>query len=383
MGPLAGIRIVEMAGIGPAPFCGMLLADLGATVISIDRLSASDLGFALERRFDFLNRGKRAVAIDLKHPDGTRAVLDLVRQADALIEGFRPGVMERLGLGPDACLKVNPRLVYGRMTGWGQNGPLSQRAGHDINYIALAGVLHAVGPKDGPPSVPLNLIGDFAGGAQYLSTGILAALIEARGSGRGQVVDAAMLDGASHLMTMHHGYLQGGIWTDVRGSNTVDGGAPYYTTYRTLDDKYVAVGAVEARFYRELIEGLGISGQELPDRDNPAQWPALHARLSEVFATRTRDDWAMHFMDSDACVSPVLDMTESRSHPQALARQTFFRRNEFSEPAPAPKFSRTASPVPPPPVLPRQDGMDALRDWGLSAEHIETLVATGVIGSPA
>jgi len=280
MGPLSKIKVVEMAGIGPAPFCGMLLADMGADVVSIDRLAPSDLGFAIERRYDLLNRGKRAVAVNLKSPEGIAVVLDLVRSADLLIEGFRPGVMERLGLGPAVCHEANPRLVYGRMTGWGQDGPLSQQAGHDITYIALAGVLDAIGPKSGAPVVPLNLIGDFAGGALYLAMGLMAALLEAKSSGQGQVIDSAMFDGAINLMTMHHGYRQAGIWAPERGANAVDGGSPYYTTYATRDGKYMAVGAVELRFYREFIERLGLSAESLPDRDDPAQWDALYQRLA-------------------------------------------------------------------------------------------------------
>ena len=379
MGPLAGIKVVEMAGIGPAPFCGMLLADMGADVLSVDRPIASDLGFSIERKYDLPNRGKRAVAIDLKNPQGVAAVLQLIDSADLLIEGFRPGVMERLGLGPAACHAVNPRLVYGRMTGWGQDGPLSQRAGHDINYIALAGVLDAIGPKGGAPVVPLNLIGDFAGGAMYLAMGLLAALLEARSSGKGQVVDAAMLDGAANLMTMHHGYRQAGIWNDARGSNTVDGGSPYYTTYRTRDGKYVAVGAVELRFYRELVERLGLTGQALPDREDPAQWDALRQRLGAVFETKTREEWASLFAEGDACVTPVLDMQESMAHPHALARKTFSDTDGVAGPSPAPRFSRTPGSIRHAPPDPRQDGRRALKHWGFPEERIASLAAAGAL----
>lgn len=381
MGPLAGIRIIEMAGIGPAPFCGMLLADMGADVLSVDRLTPSDLGFVIDRRYDLLNRGKRAVAVNLKSPEGISAVLQLVESADLLIEGFRPGVMERLGLGPATCQVVNPRLVFGRMTGWGQEGPLSHQAGHDINYIALAGVLHAVGPKGGAPVVPLNLIGDFAGGALYLALGLVSALLEAKTSGRGQVIDAAMFDGAINLMTMHHGYRQAGIWANTRGSNAVDGGSPYYTTYRTLDGKYVAVGAVEMRFYRELIERLGLAGEALPDREDPTQWDALRQRLATVFESKTRDDWARCFSEGDACVSPVLDMEESMAHPHALARHNFLHAGAVGEPAPAPKFSRTPGSVRHPPVDPRSDTQGALRHWGFSDDRIAHLAAAGVIAA--
>ncbi len=381
MGPLTGIKVVEMAGIGPAPFCGMLLADLGADVLSVDRPSASDLGFAIERRYDLLNRGKRALALDLKNPQGVATVLQLLGSADLLIEGFRPGVMERLGLGPAVCQQANARLVYGRMTGWGQDGPLSQLAGHDINYIALAGVLDAIGPKGGAPVAPLNLVGDFAGGALYLAMGLLAALLEARTSGKGQVVDAAMLDGAAHLMTMHHGYRQAGIWNNTRGSNTVDGGSPYYTTYRTSDGKYVAVGAVELRFYRELIERLGLSGQSLPERDDPAQWDALRQRLAAVFESRTRDEWAALFADSDACVTPVLDLLESMEHPHALARRTFSDTGGVAGPSPAPRFSRTPGQVRHAPVDPRKDGRGALAHWGFSEQRIDALVDAGALAA--
>ncbi|HEU0221241.1 MAG TPA: CaiB/BaiF CoA-transferase family protein, partial [Paracoccaceae bacterium] len=341
MGPLQGIRIVEMSGIGPAPFCGMLLADLGADVIRIDRLSSVDRGIEIDTRFDFLNRSKRAVAVDLKAEAGVALVKALVVSAGLLIEGFRPGVMERLGLGPDECRAVNPRLVYGRMTGWGQEGPLRNRAGHDINYIAMMGALSAIGPRIGPPSVPLNLVGDFGGGALYLAMGLLAALLEARVSGQGQVVDAAMVDGVASLMSMHFGYRQAGLWENARGSNAVDGGSPYYTTYATRDGKYMAVGAVEARFYAEMLARLGLCPEELPAQNDRARWGELRSRLAAVFATRTRDEWEEIFAESDACVSPVLDMDECVSHPLAETRGIFEHRDGVVEPAPAPRFSRT------------------------------------------
>ncbi len=379
MGPLDGLRIVEMAGIGPAPFCGMLLADLGADVIRVDRLAAADLGFDVDTRFDLLNRSKRAVAVDLKAPDGVAAVKELVRSADLLIEGFRPGVMERLGLGPEVCRALNPRLVFGRMTGWGQEGPLRNLAGHDINYIALTGVLHAVGAKDGPPVVPLNLIGDFAGGALYLAMGLLAALHEARSSGQGQVVDAAMVDGAASLMSMHFGYLQAGFWRNARGSNPVDGGAPFYTTYRTRDGKHMAVGAVEKRFYGELVERLGLAATGLPDQNDRARWDELRERFAAVFASKTRDEWTAVFADSDACVSPVLDMMESTSHPHMVARQTFQHGDGMVEPGPAPRFSRTPAGIRGAPVDPRTDTRGALLAWGMTESRIDALAAAGVI----
>lgn len=379
MGPLKGIKIVEMAGIGPAPFCGMLLADLGAEVIRIDRLSASDLGFAIPQRFDFLNRSKRAVAVDLKSPEGVALVKELIASADALIEGFRPGVMERLGLGPEVCFAANPRLVFGRMTGWGQDGPMKMEAGHDINYIALSGVLAAVGPKGGDPVVPLNLIGDFGGGALYLAMGLLAAIIEARTSGKGQVVDAAMVDGAANLMTMHFGYLQAGFWRNARGSNAVDGGAPYYTTYRTLDGKYMAVGAVEKKFYLELLAKLGLSDRPLPKQNDEKRWPELRAVIADVFVTRTRAEWTAHFAGSDACVSPVLDMAESPTHAHMKARGIHVESDGVIEPGPAPRFSRTPGAIQNPPLDARIDSREALARWGVGAERIASLAAAGVI----
>ena len=381
MGPLAGMRIVEMAGIGPTPFCGMLLADLGAEVIRIDRLTAADLGFDIDSRFDFTNRSKRAIAVDLKSPGGVALVKEVIASADALIEGFRPGVMERLGLGPDVCHAFNPRLVFGRMTGWGQEGPLRDRAGHDINYISLTGTLSAIGPRDGAPVVPLNLVGDFGGGALYLALGLLAALHEAKASGKGQVVDAAMVDGAASLMTLHFGYLQAGFWRNARGENAVDGGSPYYTTYQTRDGKYMAVGAVEKRFYDMLLQRLGLGGADLPDQNDGTRWDELRARLAQVFASKTREEWTRVFEGSDACVSPVLDMEESISDPHIAARGTFVRRDGAIEPAPAPRFSRTPAEISGPAVDPRADTRGALAAWGLSEGRIGELAAAGVIAA--
>ena len=379
MGPLNGIKVVEMAGIGPAPFCGMLLSDLGAEVIRIDRLAAADLGFDIDRKFDFLNRGKRAVAIDLKAADGIATVRQLVARADVLIEGFRPGVMERLGLGPEDLKEANPRLVYGRMTGWGQDGPMKNLAGHDINFISMMGVLNSIGHKDGPPAVPLNLIGDFGGGGLYLAMGVLAALLESRVSGQGQVVDAAMVDGVASLMTMHFGFRQAGLWENARGSNTLDGGSPYYTTYRTRDGRFMAVGAVEKRFYGELLERLGLAGADLPERNDRTRWSELRDRIASVFSTRTRDEWTSVFADSDACVTPVLDIDECMTHPLAAARNIFVPRDGATEPAPAPRFSRTPGQIGGAPVDPRRDTRDALLHWGLSESRIGELAAAGVI----
>jgi len=379
MGPLSGLRIVEMAGIGPAPFCGMLLADLGAEVIRVDRLTAADLGFDIDPRFDFPNRSKRAIAVDLKSPAGVALVKELIASADALIEGFRPGVMERLGLGPEVCQALNPRLVFGRMTGWGQEGPLRDRAGHDINYISLTGTLSAIGPKDGAPVVPLNLIGDFGGGALYLALGLLAALHETKASGKGQVVDAAMVDGVASLMTMHFGYLQAGFWRNARGENAVDGGSPYYSTYLTRDGKYMAVGAVEKRFFGQLLQRLGLANAGLPDQNDRSRWDELRARLAEVFASKTRDEWTRVFEGSDACVSPVLDMEECVDDPHLAARGTFVRRDGAIEPGPAPRFSRTQAEISRSPVEPRADTRGALAAWGLAQARIDELAAAGVI----
>ena len=382
MGPLAGIKIVEMSGIGPAPFCGMLLADLGADVIRIDRPVAADLGLGVPLRYDLLNRGKRAAALDLKTPAGAATALRLVARADALIEGFRPGVMERLGLGPAACHAVNPRLVYGRMTGWGQTGPLKDRAGHDINYIAMAGALDAIGAAGGAPVPPLNLVGDFGGGALYLAMGVLAALLEARVSGTGQVVDAAMVDGVASLMAMQSGLRQAGLWRNERGANAIDGGAPYYRTYRTRDGRYVAAGAIEARFYAAMLAGLGLAGADLPAQNDSARWPELHARLAAAFAARTRDEWEAVFAGSDACVSPVLDMEESMAHPLALARANVTVLDGVAGPAPAPKFSRTPGRVRHPPRDPVADAREALLAWGLTGDGIEKPDTAVAVATP-
>jgi alpha-methylacyl-CoA racemase len=359
----------------------MVLADLGADVIRVDRLAAADIGFNVQTRFDFLNRSKQAIAVNLKSAEGVALVRELVASADLLIEGFRPGVMERLGLGPDLCLEINPRLVYGRMTGWGQDGPMKNLAGHDINYIALTGVLSAIGEKDGSPTVPLNLVGDFAGGALYLAMGLLAALLEARVSGKGQTVDAAMVDGAANLMTMHFGYLAAGFWRNSRASNAVDGGSPYYTTYRTLDGKYMAVGAVENRFYQEFIEKLGLAHAPLPDRNNPSCWGELRSRFAAAFAARTRESWAAIFANSDACVTPVLDMEECVKHPHLAARNTFVEYNGIIEPAPAPRFSRTPANIRNPPIDPAFNTRAALLKWGVQKERVDSLADAGVIAA--
>ncbi|MGP4020437.1 CaiB/BaiF CoA transferase family protein [Saccharopolyspora sp. 5N708] len=364
-GPLAGVRVVELAGIGPAPFCAMLLADLGADVVRVDRPTAPD------GDHDLLNRGKRSVQIDLKHERGAAAVLALVERADVLLEGLRPGVTERLGVGPQQCWAVNPKLVYGRMTGWGQQGPLATTAGHDIDYIALTGMLHAIGRADGPPQVPANLLGDFGGGAMYLAVGVLAALLEARTSGRGQVVDAAIVDGAAHLGAMLFSMLATGGWRTERGTNLLDTGAPYYDVYETADGEYVAVGALEPQFYTELLDRLGLVG-EVPDRDDPANWPHLRERFATTFRQRTRQEWTEVFADSDACVAPVLSMTEAETHPHLAARETLVRRDGALQPAPAPRFSRTSNPPPGPVAEPGADTDAVLRDWEITSELLDS-----------
>ena len=383
MGPLSGYKIIEMAGIGPAPMCAMLLADMGADVLLIDRTTGSDLGIPLNAKYDLLKRGRRSVALDLKRPEAVAAVLRLVAQADALIEGFRPGVMERLALGPDICLQRNPRLVYGRMTGWGQEGPLAQAAGHDINYIALAGVLHAIGRKGEAPVPPLNLVGDFGGGALYLALGVVAALLETQKSGRGQVVDAAMIDGAASLMTLMYGLHAAGKWVEQRGANMLDSGAHYYDTYETSDGKYVAVGSIEAKFYRELMRLSGLEGEKLPAQNDTSSWPTMKQRLAAIFRTRTRDEWCKIMEGSEVCFAPVLSMSEAAAHPHNRRRGTLVEVYGVTQPAPAPRFSRTPGAIQRPPSAPGADTESALREWGFSAEEIERLVAAGAAGKPA
>ena len=379
MGPLKGVRVVEMSNIGPGPFCGMLLADLGAEVVSVQRLAAGDLGFEIDLRYDFLNRSKQAVAIDLKSADGLATVKQMIAGADMLIEGFRPGVMERLGLGPDICLELNPKLVFGRMTGWGQDGPLAQMAGHDINYIAMSGALAAIGPKGGAPIVPLNLVGDFAGGSLYLAMGMLAALVEARQSGQGQVVDAAMVDGVANLLTMHLGYRQAKFWNLERGTNSVDGGAPWYTTYATSDGRWMAVGAVEKRFYTEFVGKLGLDSRSLPRQHVQSRWDELHNIFAAAFARKTRAEWEEIFEGSDACVSPVLDMDEAPRHPAANARKTFVDLDGVTEAAPAPRFSRTPTTIRNPPPDARRTTAFVLSAWGINDEDIRKLERNGQI----
>ena len=388
MGPLGGLRVIEIAAIGPVPFAAMMLADLGAEVVRIDRRDPADLGLPgdIAPKFQILNRGRRSIAIDLKSVAGRKVLEQLIPKAHALIEGFRPGVMERLRLGPEQCLKLNPKLVFGRMTGFGQPesndaaaGSMAARAGHDINYIAMAGVLHGIGASDRPPSPPLNLVGDFGGGGMMLAFGVMAALWETQRSGRGQVVDAAMVDGAATLMGMMYGLQSGGHWQDARQSNALDGGAPWYDTYATADGIYLAVGAIEGRFYAELISKLGLADANLPDQHDHARWPELRAALTARIGSRTRAEWEAVFADSDACVTPVLTMSEAPHHPHNVGRQSFYTRDGVTQPAPTPRFSRTSpEPVAAPGSI-GADGQNILADWGISAATIAAWSADGVI----
>jgi alpha-methylacyl-CoA racemase len=364
-GPLQGLRVVEMPAIGPAPFCGMLLADLGADVLRVDRLGGGDLGVTVDPRFDLLGRGKRSLALDLKTPQSKRLVLALFEKADVVIEGFRPGTMEKLGLGPDVALSLNSSLVYGRMTGWGQSGPLARTAGHDINYLALTGALHAIGKRDDAPLPPLNLVADFGGGALYLAMGILAAIYERRHSGRGQVIDAAMVDGASSLMTMTYGLLAAGAWRDERGANLLDGGAPWYGTYQCADGKYVAVGTLEYRFFAELMRAIGVDPARFPDHMDRKCWPEIRATLAKTLRTKNRDEWCAVMGDKDCCVAPVLALGEAPTHRQMLARQSFVEFDGLHQPAPAPRFSRSPGAIRRGPPALGEGGEEALREWGV------------------
>lgn len=359
-GPLTGVRVVELAGIGPGPFAAMFLADLGADVVRVDRPGGT--GLAIDTAYDITNRNKRSVIADLKSPDGPARVLDLAARADILIEGNRPGVAERLGVGPDACHARNPALVYGRMTGWGQEGPLAHRAGHDIAYIALTGTLGMIGSPDEPPAVPANLVGDYAGGSLYLVVGVLAALHHARATGTGQVVDAAIVDGTSHLSAMIHGMLAAGGWQDRRGANLLDGGCPYYGTYETADGKYMAVGALEPQFYAEFLRLLDIE-EHADARKDWSRWGELREAVAARFKSRTRDEWTALFEGSDACVAPVLSLREAPHHPHLAARGTFTDHGGITQPAPAPRFSATPTAVRTGPAQPGAGTADVARDW--------------------
>jgi alpha-methylacyl-CoA racemase len=370
-GPLKGVRVVEIAGIGPGPHAATLLADLGADVIRVERP-----GGALSpgtRETDLLTRGRPSVALDLKRPEAVAAVLTLVEGADVLLEGMRPGATERLGLGPEDCLARNPRLVYGRMTGWGQDGPLARTAGHDLNYISVAGALHGLGQDAGRPQFPTNLLGDFGGGSTYLVIGVLAALLESRASGRGQVVDAAIVDGTAHLSAMFAGMLASGFARERRAANLLDGGAPFYDVYETADGEHMSVGALEPQFYAVLVELLGLD--DLPSRDDPAQWPVIREAFTRRFKERTRAEWTEVFDGTDACVAPVLPVTEAARHPHLAARGTYVDRDGVLQPAPAPRFSRTGATLSTGPSLPGGQTREALEAWGV--RDVEALVESG------
>jgi alpha-methylacyl-CoA racemase len=357
----------------------MLLADMGADVLRLDRIVPSDSGIDMDHRFNLLNRGRRSVAIDLKRPEAVALVHRLVCSADAVLEGFRPGVTERLGLGPDDLLARNPRLVYGRMTGWGQEGPLAQAPGHDMNYISLTGALHAIGERDGPPVPPLNLVGDFGGGAMYLAFGMVCAMLEATRSGRGQVVDAAMVDGSAHLMTLIYGMYAAGAWSDRRGDNRLDSGAPWYSVYETSDGRYVSLASNEARFYRQTLELLCLTGEALPDQHDRDGWPVLRARFAQAFRQRTRDEWCTLAANIDICLAPVLSLAEAPYHPHNVARGTFVEVDGILQPGPAPRFSRTRPRVRGGAPAPGEHTTEALSDWGIDNDEIDALCRTGAL----
>lgn len=378
MGPLTGLKVIEMAGIGPGPFCAMMLSDMGADVLRVDRADAVGAEHEREPRFEVLNRGRPSIALDLKKPEAIAAVLRLVKQADVLIEGFRPGVMERLGLGPANCAEVNEGLVYGRMTGWGQDGPLAQSAGHDINYIALTGALHAIGRAGEAPVPPLNLVGDFGGGSMYLLFGILCALWERQRSGKGQVVDAAILDGATSLSSFLYGALARKGWVNDRGVNLLDGGRPWYDSYETKDGGLVSIGPIEPRFYKQLIERIGLAGEDLPAQNDPAGWNRLRERFVTVFKTRTRDEWSELLEGTDVCFAPVLSALEAPAHPQNVARGNFIEIDGVTQPAPAPRFSRTKPEVSGSASRAGQQTCDGLARWGFSGDEIQTFIQNKV-----
>ena len=384
MGPLNGIKVIELPNIGPTQFAGMALSDLGAEVLRLDRTTAvaSGSGAMPASPYASLDRGRRSAGIDLKHPDGVATLLRLCETADVLIEGFRPGVAERLGVGPDDCRARNPRLVYGRMTGWGQDGPLAHDVGHDINYIALAGVLAHIGTAGGPPVPPINLIGDFGGGGLLLAFGLLAALVERGISGEGQVVDAAMVDGSASLMSVFFGLDAMGFWSEERGTNLLDGGAHFYGVYETSDGKWISIASYEPQFYAELLEllaPLGFDDLDPAGQMDQATWPVLKERFAALFTTRTRDAWVEFFTGHEVCFAPVLTMREARAHPHNVARRTFIEIDGAPQPAPAPRFSRTPGAVRNPPVVPGADTDTVLVDWGLSPAEIATLKQSGAV----
>jgi|TARA_Y100000590_G_scaffold455618_1_gene604622 alpha-methylacyl-CoA racemase len=378
-GPLVGLKCIELAGIGPAPFAAMLLADLGADIIRVDRRVDSGLGVPRGSEFDLMNRSRRSIAVDLKSSEGTEVVLKLVEKADVLIDPFRPGVTEKLGLGPDDALARNPRLIYARMTGFGNFGPLSHAAGHDINYIALTGALHAIGPKENPVP-PLNMIGDFGGGGMFLAFGIMAASYEAQKSGFGQVVDVGMVDGALSLMTPIYGLRASGYWNDEREKNILDGAAPFYGAFKTSDEKFVSIGSIEEKFYNILLEKLGLDPKLLPPQMDQNQWPILKEKIAEKIQTKTRDEWISIMEGTDVCFAPVLSLEEAPSHPHNLARENFVKVDGITQPAPAPRFSRTPGRVHTPPAKPGEHTEEVLEEWGFDKEKISSLKESAVVG---
>ncbi len=379
-GPLTGVRVIELAGIGPGPFAGALLSDMGAEVVRVER---NDVVARGGPNTDQVNgRGRRSIGIDLKHPRGVECVLRLVEHADALTEGFRPGVAERLGLGPDVCLARNPRLTYGRMTGWGQDGPLGNAAGHDLNYIALAGALAHFGRAGQKPTPPINLVGDYGGGGMFLAFGVVCGILEARTSGQGQVVDAAMVDGAASLMGAIWGMRARGSWSDERGTNLLDTGAPFYDVYETADGKYVSIGSLEPQFYAELLGRLGLADEDLPEQMDRDGWPRLRERFTEVFMAKTREEWCALLEGTDVCFAPVLTMSEAVEHPHIKARATLIEHDGIEQPAPAPRFSRTPGAVAGPAARPGEHTTMVLTEWGFSDAEVGELLADGAIGQP-
>jgi alpha-methylacyl-CoA racemase len=376
VGPLTGLKIIELAGIGPGPFCGMMLADMGAEVIRVDRAGGST-----NRPKDVLTRGRKSIAVDLKSDDGKEVILKMCEGADAIFEGFRPGVTERLGLGPDECMARNPKLVYGHMTGWGQEGPMAQAAGHDINYISLAGALHAIGAKGEKPVPPLNLVGDFGGGGMVLAFGLVCAILEAQKSGTGQVVDTAMVDGAAILMSMFYTMRSAGVWTDERGDNMLDGGAHFYDTYETSDGKYISIGSIEPQFYALLLEKAGLDKDEFAPQMDRKQWPALKTKVTEAFKGKTRDEWCEIMEGSDVCFAPVLSLGEVPDHPHNKARNAYVEIDDVVQPAPAPRFSRTEVGISHGSRIAGEDTIGVLGSAGFSESEIESLVESGAVSS--
>lgn len=370
MGPLKGLQIIEIAGLGPSPFAGMMLADMGADVIRVERPGGGY--FAMDPAFDFLNRGKRCIAVDLKNPKGVDIVKQLVSKADAFTEGFRPGVAERLGLGPEVLTALNPKLVYGRMTGWGQTGPMAHAVGHDINYISLTGALHAIGEQGGKPQIPLNVMGDFGGGGMLFAFGLVSALLEAQKTGQGQVVDAAMVDGVAAMMAMTYSAHQIGFWSDERGTNMADSGAHFYNTYACADGEYISVGAIEAQFYAVLLQGLGLNAADLPEQMDQGQWPAMKETFTRIFLGKTRAQWEAVFAGTNACVTPVLKMSEVAAHPHIQARNTIVEVAGKWQPAPAPRFSRTPGEISHPPAKIGEHTHDILKALGLDADMLSS-----------